>query len=757
MKKAMIFLATILLTQPLAAQHQNKAVLSTADGEQQLNTSEIQCIRFDGGRVTVVQPWGTTVFDRTLRELTFLRPLPGTVRLTVDATIGNDADQVSRRALSLGGDGKVRSTWEAGDRVYVYADSMSTESLGTLTPETTGAATARLVGDISVDGLTPGQTLYLSTMSRPHTFAAQTGRLEDIFFATATSALTKVEGNASLANTTFANAQAITRFTMKDGYNNDVSISRLVITGGAGTITVTPTAATTTVYVALPATTAQTTYSFTATTSDSKTRTGTKTANVQQGSYYRTNVTVKLTASVSAAPTPKNWLTYNGSTQQLVNAGTTVGGTMKYAVTTTGSQPASGYSSSIPTGIDYGTYYVWYYVEGDSDHHSNSVAGPVTCSIGKAELVIEGVSHAGAFSGVTGYPRTSYMNGDQAGLYVVDSEGIVKAANVKCTYSGTKFLPESTVYIENGCSYYLYSPYKPTVSGGHAVGDNVGTNVSANTFFSGIIGKWRTYGDQSATNGSGIASYDLQVTRLTGTAVTYTGAMERKVGLAVFTLGTSSKTVKEYQPYHLKGYEAYKFSAYVRDIVSECTASADFRTDTKPYKYGSQYMFVVPIGKTYTIGAGGDDFWNKGVYCTQDGEVYSFIANSSRSRVDKQTELEWELQVGDVFHADGMLHRQGSCVDGCPPRDGCVAYVGNDDYTERLYGGGHALVILTPTSSRNYTMVGGNDYIDMSNVFGANPTAAQQTFINAVGLSASNISSSKSFDSAPISGYVASQ
>lgn len=384
MKKAMIFLATILLTLPLAAQHQNKAVLSTDSGEQQLNTSEIQCIRFDGGRVTVVQPWGTTVFDRTLRELTFLRPLPGTVRLTVDATIGNDTESVSRRALSLGGDGKVRSTWETGDRVYVYANNTSTESLGTLTPETTGAATARLVGDVAVGGLSDGQTLYLSTMPRPHTFDAQTGRLEDIFFATAQSQLTIVEGNASLANTTFANAQAITRFTMNDGYGNDVSVSQLVITGGAGTITVTPTAATSELYVAMPATNSQTTYSFTATAADGV-RSGVKTANVQQGNYYRTSVTVKLTASVSAAPTAVNWLTYNGGAQTLVNAGTPVGGTMQYAVTTTNSQPNSGFSTTLPTSTNAGTYYVWYYVEGDSDHTDTGVSSTaVTVTIGKA-------------------------------------------------------------------------------------------------------------------------------------------------------------------------------------------------------------------------------------------------------------------------------------------------------------------------------------------------------------------------------------
>ena len=483
MKKTMIFLTALLTVLPLAAQHENKAVLSTDSGEQQLNTNEIQRILFDGGRVTVVQPWGETVYDRTLRELTFLRPLPGTVRLTVDATIGSDAESVSRRALSLGGDGKVRSTWEAGDQVFVYADAMSTTAVGTLTPETTGSATSRLVGDVSVGGLTNGQTLYLSTMPRPHTFAAQTGRLEDIFFATAQSQLTIVEANASLANTTFANAQAITRFTMKDGYGNDVSVSQLDITGGAGTITVTPAAAMTELYVAMPATAAQTTYSFTATAADGV-RSGVKTANVQQGNYYRTSVTVKLTASVSAAPTAVNWLTYNGGAQTLVNAGTPVGGTMHYAVTTTNSQPNSGFSTTIPTGINYGTYYVWYYVEGDADHHSSGVAGPVTVSIAQKALTITAKAQTVNY-GTAITNNTNQITAD--GLYSGHSITAVTLTQSR-TNAGSGTITPSAATVKDGSGNTVTSNYSITYNTGVLTVNTVPASVaSAPTAKSGLV------------------------------------------------------------------------------------------------------------------------------------------------------------------------------------------------------------------------------------------------------------------------------
>ena len=85
-----LFLALLTFVMSATAQtndNKNKAIVETTDGTQQLNTDEISIIRFDGDKVTFVQPWGESVFDRTLRSLTFLRPLPGTLRLKVNAGI----------------------------------------------------------------------------------------------------------------------------------------------------------------------------------------------------------------------------------------------------------------------------------------------------------------------------------------------------------------------------------------------------------------------------------------------------------------------------------------------------------------------------------------------------------------------------------------------------------------------------------------------------------------------------------------------
>ncbi|MFR8089386.1 MAG: Ig-like domain repeat protein, partial [Lachnospirales bacterium] len=82
-------------------------------------------------------------------------------------------------------------------------------------------------------------------------------------------------------------------------------------------------------------------------------------------------------------------LTYTGEEQELVIAGTTNDGTMKYAMSADGeTAPDDGsYDTSIPIGKDAGTYYVWYFVEGDGNHN-NTEAAYVIVTIGKADASV---------------------------------------------------------------------------------------------------------------------------------------------------------------------------------------------------------------------------------------------------------------------------------------------------------------------------------------------------------------------------------
>ncbi|MBR6018296.1 MAG: InlB B-repeat-containing protein [Paludibacteraceae bacterium] len=89
-----------------------------------------------------------------------------------------------------------------------------------------------------------------------------------------------------------------------------------------------------------------------------------------------------LASKVTAAPTAKS-LTYNGSAQQLVNAGTANGGTMYYRLYN------GNWSTSIPTATEAGTYTVYYKVVGD-DTHIDSGEGSLNVTIGLSSQYSEG-------------------------------------------------------------------------------------------------------------------------------------------------------------------------------------------------------------------------------------------------------------------------------------------------------------------------------------------------------------------------------
>ena len=99
----------------------------------------------------------------------------------------------------------------------------------------------------------------------------------------------------------------------------------------------------------------------------------------------------KDAAVVTKAPEAKT-LTYTGSAQELVTAGTATGGEMQYALGTkdAATQP---YTTSIPTATEAGTYYVWYKVVGD-DAHADSEAKCITVTISEA-LKIEFKANGG--------------------------------------------------------------------------------------------------------------------------------------------------------------------------------------------------------------------------------------------------------------------------------------------------------------------------------------------------------------------------
>ena len=94
-------------------------------------------------------------------------------------------------------------------------------------------------------------------------------------------------------------------------------------------------------------------------------------------SYINGKLTISKTKAVAATVTPNN-RTYDGTEKPLVavDDSTLVGGTMYYTLGTDATTaPADNlYTTSIPTGKNAGTYYVWYKAVGDVDHNNSDPA-----------------------------------------------------------------------------------------------------------------------------------------------------------------------------------------------------------------------------------------------------------------------------------------------------------------------------------------------------------------------------------------------
>ena len=100
----------------------------------------------------------------------------------------------------------------------------------------------------------------------------------------------------------------------------------------------------------------------------------------------------KAPSEVTDDPRAENGnFTYDGNERLLFNTGTAQGGSLMYKVTTTNDEPANtdGFTDYIPVQTNAGTYYLWFYVEGDNNHDDSGILGPIEKKIEKAAGRVE--------------------------------------------------------------------------------------------------------------------------------------------------------------------------------------------------------------------------------------------------------------------------------------------------------------------------------------------------------------------------------
>ena len=151
-----------------------------------------------------------------------------------------------------------------------------------------------------------------------------------------------------------------------------------------------------------------------------------------QGTARTKFVINKVTPTVTA-PTAKV-LTYNTQAQELVNAGSTDYGTLKYSLNN------STWSTSIPTATNYGNYTVYYKVDGNSN--VNDVAEQsVACSINEKQVTATVVLN----------PTSYTYNGSacKPSVTVKDGSTVIPASEYTVTYSNNVNAGTGTVTISD--------------------------------------------------------------------------------------------------------------------------------------------------------------------------------------------------------------------------------------------------------------------------------------------------------------------
>ena len=479
----MMLTTAVLPTMSQTANDKNKAIIETSEGQQQINTDEISVIRFDGDKITFVQPWGESVFNRTLRSLSFLRSNPGTLRLTANTTIvaegsGNHAQSGRKRSQSIDGDGNLRTTWTSGDVVYVYTDENATECIGTLTPNCNhkNASSATLSGNINAD-LADGQMLYFSTQDRAtFNLSSQEDNVESMFYCTATGTVTIDGANASVSDLAFTRPLSIVKFTLKDKSNNTINATKLAIEVAGTKYTVASTSETNVFYAAIPGFANQD-ITLLATTNNGNYAYAKSDVTFENGHYY--TITVKTAPAIIDLST--------------VNKNTTISDGFKITGTLAGN-----YQISIADGATVMLSDV--NISCLEVKNMESTSPGLTC-LGDATIILaDGTTNTivGGGNAMEITDTENYYFGLEPGIYIPAG----KTLTIQGEAAGTGSLTSKSAYADINVDH----PYHPHAPG---IGDRinlVGLSSPQNTSCGNIIIKSGTVIAYGGENAAGIGS-----------------------------------------------------------------------------------------------------------------------------------------------------------------------------------------------------------------------------------------------------------
>ena len=296
------------------------------------------------------------------------------------------------------------------------------------------------------------------------------------------------------------------------------------------------------------------------------------------------DVTATITVTVSqitvtpTAPTFKGTLTYNGSAQALINAGsTTTGGTMYYYASTSSTTPTfstSTWSTSVPSKTNAGTYYVWWYdYVSDTDKYTGTNINTVNSLGSKTINKADGSVTLSATSGTIIYPNTTSftVSSNTSGGTLSVSSGTTSVATASLSGTTITVTPKA-VTSDGGTSVITVTSAATTnykaATATYTVTVNRGTITLTSTAYSG------TY--DGLAHSASIKSSQTDTTIEYGTTTNYGNTIT--VGTSNVTMSAVSLTNSGSQTVYYKSSKAgYK------DVTGSTTITISKATNPLTY------------------------------------------------------------------------------------------------------------------------------------------------------------------------------
>jgi len=343
---------------------------------------------------------------------TIVEEAPESYTLVVTATKGNDD---TTKALSL--DGKtLNATWTAGETVSVYSvtgegisEAESTNPVGTLTAQGSGATTTLKGEFVSTYTPTVGTKLRLKFNDKPD-YTTQEGSLDYIAahcdYAVADITISTVDAVTgdvtSTAPASFANQQAIVKFSLKKQDGTALNVTSLTVNVGSTTYNVTPAAAASDIFVAIPQESNKT-VTLTATSADGNFGYEKAGITFEKGKYYAIGVKMTRLATLG------NLYYSDGTFSATLETGKTPIGVIAYLGSDAYSENGVTLRDGSTTLQSHGLVLCLKDIANVKWRKGQSEGGPATTIDFPSEAIVDDTGDLTRTTNVSGYANTKFL------------------------------------------------------------------------------------------------------------------------------------------------------------------------------------------------------------------------------------------------------------------------------------------------------------------------------------------------------------